>query len=220
MEMVQLEPGRYQFYREHKYVSFALNDLERKVAKADFREASEVEKVEQEFKDIVDMLRGHAEYEDTKLHPLLANKGSAVFQDIQEDHQHHDGLFQGLMNLLEEIKGTENQQRQVALGYRFYLSFRKFVGENLLHLYEEETKILPELQRLYTDAELRTVEAETYQKMTVEELVDMMRVLFPHFNASDRKAFLSEIQDAAPEKFQEAREAIKEIIDPKQTSIT
>lgn len=211
--------GRYKFYREHKYVSFVLNDLERLVAKTDFRSSIEVERVEQSFNSLVEMLRDHAQYEDSKLHTLLQKKGSTKCQEAQEDHQQHDALFAVLHNLLVKIKATPDEQLQIGLGYQFYLNYRKFVGENLLHLHEEETQILPELQRLYSDAELRTVEAETYQLMTIEELIQMMQVLFPHFNPSDRQAFLSDIQNIAPEKFSQIWEVIKEIIDPKEQKL-
>jgi hypothetical protein len=77
------------------------------------------------------------------------------------------------------------------------------VGENLLHLHEEETKILPELQRLYTDEELRCVEEATYKMMTPEQLIEMLKVLFPHMNASDKEAFLEDIKFSQPEKFKE-----------------
>ena len=41
----------------------------------------------------------------------------------------------------------------------------------------------------------------------------MMKILFPHFNPSDREAFLRDIQDAVPEKFIQSWAGIKEIID-------
>jgi hemerythrin-like domain-containing protein len=219
IQPAKTQPGRYRFYREHKYVSFALNDLERLIAKTDFRASSQVEKIEQELSSIVEMLRGHAHYEDSKLHALLREKGSALFQKVQNEHEQHDTIFQTLQNLLEQIKATLDKTLQTELGYHFYLNFRKFVGENLHHLHEEETLILPELQRLYTDAQLRTVEEETYQQMTVDDLVHMMQILFPHFNPSDREAFLSDIRDAAPEKFTYVWESIKAIIAPDEQKI-
>ena len=205
-----MQKRRYQFYREHKYVSALLNDLERLIAKTDFSELCEVEKIERNLHTVVELLKGHAEYEDSKLHPLLQKKGSTLFQEAQEEHEEHHGLFQAMQHLLDQMKATVDEEERIGLGYQFYLSYRKFVGDNLHHLHEEETKILPELQRLYSDAELRTVEAETYKEMTVEELVEMMQVLFPHFNRSDRYAFLSDIRDAVPEKFAEVWEGIKE----------
>lgn len=90
--------------------------------------------------------------------------------------------------------------------------YRKFVGDNLLHLHQEETLILPELHRLYTDEELKKVEAKTYAIMTVEELVEMMEHLFPHFNPQDRYAFLQDIKDCQPDKFALAWQEIQELI--------
>lgn len=40
---------RYKFYRERKYVSFLLHEVERLVAKTDFRTASQVHRVQKEF---------------------------------------------------------------------------------------------------------------------------------------------------------------------------
>jgi hypothetical protein len=212
IEIVQHELGRYQFYREHKYVSFVLNELEREIAKTDFRDLIQVKKIEKSFHEMEELMRGHAHYEDTQLHPLLQKRGSAIFQTAQEDHAHHDQLFANLQKLLDQIQATSDEQLQVHLGYQFYLRYRRFVGENLHHLHEEETQILPELQRLYTDAELREVEAETYKQMPVEDLVEMMQVLFPHFNPSDREAFLKDIQKAVPEKFQLVWDKIKPLL--------
>jgi hypothetical protein len=159
------------------------------------------------------MLRGHAEYENTKLHLLLQKKGSILFQEVERDHQHQDAQFPTLYALLGQIKANPDEQVRIGLGYEFYLAFRKFVGENLLHLYVEETQILPELQKLYSDVELRSVEAETYQIMTSAELIHMLQVLFPHMNPVDREAFLTDILMAVPEKFIQVWEGIKKIID-------
>lgn len=220
-EVVQyVKEGRYQFYREHKYVSFVLNDLERLVAKTDFRVSSQVEKVECAFNDMVEMLRGHAEYENSKLHPLLQKKGSVIVQEVENDHQHHEAQFQALQNLLNQIKSSSlDDQAKIGMGYAFYLSFRKFVGDNLHHLYEEETKVLPQLQNLYSDAELQAVEAETYQIMTAEELVHMLQVLFPHMNPADRETFLIDIHMAAPEKFPQVWGEIKKIINEQEQTL-
>jgi hemerythrin-like domain-containing protein len=207
---------RYKFYREHKYVSFALNDLERLIAKTDFRTKAEIEKVTQEFDSIVQMLKGHAHYEDNSLHILLKKKNSKIYLQIEEDHGLLDETLANLQRLLEKTLTSSTQEDQIEAGYQFYLWYRKFVGDNLLHLHEEETIILPELQRLYTDEELKKVEAETYNIMSAEDLVDMMQVLFMHMNPTDREVFLSDIHESQPEKFAQAWNIIKLQISPKE----
>lgn len=199
---------RVKFYREHKYVSAALNDLERLIAKTDFRENAEVEQARKEWEDISEMLQGHAKYEEEKLHSLLERKGSTVHMVAHSQHEEMDAAFSRIDSLFDTVIGEEDQDMKVEIGYQLYLTFRKFVGENLLHLHEEETKILPELQRLYTDEELRLVEDATYKIMTPEEMIHMLQVLFPHMNSSDKEAFLKDIEFSQPSKFNEIADKV------------
>ena len=195
---------RYKFYREHKYVSFALSELERLIARTDFRSPTQVEKIGEEFASLAQILEGHAHYENERLHELLRKKGSKIHLDIEGDHEQQNDLLQQLESLLKKLLEPQEEEQQIEWGYQFYLSYRKFVADNLTHLHEEETIILPELQRLYTDEELREVEFQTYQLMTPEQMVDMMEILFPHINPTDRKAFLTDIKACQPEKFSTA----------------
>ncbi len=188
---------RYRLYREHKYVSSALNDVERLAAKTDFRNPSDRKKLQEEFEGLKGMLEGHAEWENTRIHELLRRKNSKVHGDAEADHKVQDEQLADLEELLNQAKTEE-------AGYQFYLAYRKFVSDNLAHLHEEETIILPELHRLYTDEELRALDFDTYNKMTPEQMVDMMKVLFPHMSLCDREAFIKDMTDSEPEKFKKA----------------
>lgn len=170
----------------------------------------------EEFENLIELLEGHAKYENDSLHPLLKSKNSAVYQQIEEDHEHLDKQIAFLRNLLHKIADTRTLEDKVEAGYEFYLYFRKFSGDNLIHLHEEETIILPELQRLYSDEELKEVEAATYNIMTAQDLIQMMAELFPQMNPSDWEAFLADIHSAVPAKFIEAWNGIKTIMTPEQ----
>lgn len=196
---------RYQFYREHKYVSAAVNDLERLIAKTDFRDAKEVQAVLDSFSALSSMLKGHAAYENERLHVLLKRKNSDIYKHVESEHACQDEQFDHLNQILGQVFNAKDEEEKISSGYQFYLAYRKFAGQNLLHLHEEETLILPELQRLYTDEELVQVEAETYQVMTVEEIKEMLKTLFPYMNPTDKEAFLKDIQTLAPEKLQSLR---------------
>jgi iron-sulfur cluster repair protein YtfE (RIC family) len=207
---------RYKFYREHKYVSYRFDELERLIARADFRRNEELDRVKQAFEELIELLEAHAHYEDTALHVLLKQKNSDVYKHIEQDHEHLDEQITSLRNVLTKISDARTDEDKVEAGYQFYLWFRKFSGDNLLHLHEEETIILPELQRLYSDEELKKVEAATYNIMTVQQLIQMMEELFPQMNPSDWEAFLADIKDAVPGKFVEAWNGIKSTMTPEQ----
>ena len=189
---------RVKLYREHKYVSFALSELERLVAKTDFTNDAAIDLIQSEWQNVKEMLEGHAHHEEHNFHVLLEKKGSAIHHEAHNDHEHQEEQLKHLQNLLDAVKTSPNP---LEAGYQFYLTYRKFVGDNLLHLHEEETKILPELQRLCTDEELRAIEYSTYDLMTAEEMKEMLQVLFPHMNFSDKCAFLTDIKLAQPAKF-------------------
>lgn len=191
---------RAKIYREHKYVSFALNELERLIAKTDFTSDTALKNVQDEWQSVKEMLKGHAHHEEQNIHPLLEQKGSIVHCGVHDDHDHQEDTLEHLQYFIDAI---ETSPDRVEAGYQFYLTYRKFVGDNLLHLHEEETKILPELQKLCTDEELRAIEYPIYDIMTAEEMVDMVLNLFPHMNFSDKCAFLTDIKLAQPKKFSE-----------------
>lgn len=189
---------RAKLYREHKYVSFALSELERLIAKTDFTDDIAVAQIQSEWQSIKGMLEGHAYHEEHNFHALLEKKGSTIHHDAHNDHEHQEETLKTLQCLLDTVQASPNR---IDAGYQFYLAYRKFVGDNLLHLHEEETKLLPELQRLCTDEELRALEYPTYEVMTSDEMVEMLQILFPHMNFSDKCAFLADIRLAQPKKF-------------------
>lgn len=205
---------RYKFYREHKYVSAAVNDVERLIAKTDFTVRSEVENVKLALDGLIQMLKGHAYYENETLHAMLKAKDSAVYHDVEADHIQYDQQLQDLETRLTRVIECSNPEEQVELGYQLYLFFRKFAGDNLLHLHEEETVILPELQRLYTDEELCKVEFKSYNMMSAQDLIHMMEVLFPHMNSHDHEVFLADIKACDPVKFAAAWKGIQSKLNP------
>lgn len=200
---------RYKFYREHKYVSFRCNQVEQLVAKTDFTSAIERQKIKETFNELIMLLEGHAEYENNVLHPLLKKKNSEVFKKIEQEHKGFETEISFLRNLLESIDKSSSDEDAIERGYQFYLFFRKFVGENLIHLHEEETIILPELQRLYSDQELKRVEATIYKQMSIQEIIDMLNELFPHMNIHDQTVFLQDIYDIHPHRLKEIWEGIR-----------
>lgn len=146
---------RVTLYREHKYVSFALSELERLIAKTDFTDDVAIHHIQNEWQSIKEMLEGHAYHEEHNFHALLEKKGSTIHHEAHKDHEHQEETLKNLQNLLDAFKTSPDR---IEAGYQFYLIYHKFVGDSLLHLHEEETKLLPELQRLCTDEELRAIE--------------------------------------------------------------
>ncbi|MCS5711971.1 hypothetical protein [Candidatus Berkiella aquae] len=193
---------RYRFYRVHKYVCFELADFEHTIARTDFLDPKACLALQEKLTNLIHMLKHHGEYEDAHIHDLLRQKNSNSQLTLEKEHQEHEQAFHDLSHQLEKIMTVQGHSEKIQLGNEFYLAYRSFYSEMLKHLYDEETVLLPELQALYSDEELAKLQAQTYQKMTPEQMLGMLNVLFPHANPEDMHFFTNEIKQAAPEKFQ------------------
>lgn len=77
---------RYKFYREHKYVSFRFDELKRLIARAHFCQNEELNKVKEEFEQLIQLLEAHTQYENDTLHVFLKKKNSAIYKRIEQEH--------------------------------------------------------------------------------------------------------------------------------------
>ena len=90
-------------------------------------------------------------------------------------------------------------QTNIGLGYELYLDIRKFFSINLDHFDYEEKILMPELQRLLSDDEIKDIEG--HKKLLPEQLIHMMQQLFPHMDPNDRLSYLQDLKNDRPEKF-------------------
>ncbi len=196
---------RRRLYTEHKYVTYTLSEFSRFVAKTDFSNNDQIGEVKEKFGGVKGLMHGHAAHENERIHELLRRKDSHVQDSIETEHAGHDSTFDSLDEILELSLSETDVEEKKAAGYRFYLEFQKFEASNLMHQFYEETQIMPELHRLYTDEEiLEFVDKHSYEQMSGEDLAGMMKELFPHFNKDDRYGMLNDIRLAQPAKFQAA----------------
>src|ERR1700728_4532954 len=108
---------RYQFYREHKYVSAALNSLERLIAKTDFRNLQDAALINQSFQNLKNMLQGHAEYENDRLPTLLKKKHSKIHEHAEEDHAHQDQQLLEIQGMIDRLLEAHIEDEQISMGY-------------------------------------------------------------------------------------------------------
>lgn len=216
---------RYRFYREHKYITFILFEIEKEISLIDFSDGQEVNKVINKFDQLSVLIEAHSEYENKTIHCLLKDKNIQLYNIVESDHSTYSD---SLRKLNEELKSISinfdniNIEEKIERGYNFYINFRYFVALNLEHFHQEETLIMPELQRLYSDLELRQIQANAYNQMHPSEIISMLETLFPHMNHEDYNFYLSDLKYFCPEKFNDVWNRIAqkfEILKSKSTSL-
>ena len=205
---------RYKLYREHKYISAAVNDVVRLLAKADFLLPETIIEIKEAFANLWPVLAWHSRYEDEVYHPLLASHGVYDFAQIETDHLENKQKIIMLEKQLAAVAALTNPVERVEQGYQLYLAFRKFSTQNLEHLDVEEECLLPALQRLCSDDELRVAEFGIYKVMPIDEMIQTIKTIFPHMNVHDRRAILTDFKACDPQRFAALWEGIQADLAP------
>jgi len=212
-----LNPNRHRLYREHKYVCFFFNAVLKQVACMDFGNTTDIVNAKNELNNLKQLLHGHAMHEEQKMHRLLKLNRSDIYQIAEAQHEEHDAFFDLIAMKFNALEDVSTLAEKNFIGYEIYLDVRKFYADNLEHFDYEERVIMPELQRLLSDTELKEIDHASYHEMSPEQISHMVSILFPHMNRDDRNVFLADIKDCVPDKFTIAWPQIASLIDPLET---
>jgi len=205
--------NNYRLYREHKYVFYIFSEVLKLAAQTNFTDLDQVRTLEQEVQNLKLLLEGHAKYEEERIHALLKKRHCDLYNQAEASHQEHHNFFIEIENKFNEVKQAPNKEN---LGYAIYLDLRKFMQENLEHFDYEERILMPALQELYNEEEIRDIDAISYHQMTPNQVVHMIEVLFPHMNLDDKLHFLKDIRDSQPEKFLNILEEVSKLLNQEE----
>lgn len=209
---------RYSFFSDiHRYIRSELYAVSVAAAKVDFRVESQRTAIKKKFETLIELLQGHAGGEEMFQTPLLKEKKSLIENKLHDEHEAIDKEIAVLNQKLEKIMKSKDPKEQEELGYEFYLAFTGFIGNYSQHLIGEETIIMPELHRLYSDKELRSVTLALYPQMPKEKIDEMVQTFFPCVSAIEREAMLTDIKDSlSPERFRETWNFIAPTLEPQE----
>ena len=209
---------RYSYFSDvHRHIRHEMHEVSEAAAKVDFKVESQRTAVKKKFDALVEYLKGHAEGEEMFQTPLLKAKNSKIADKLHVEHQQIEKEMNELNQKFNSIGSTQNAEQQVERGYDFYLSYTDFMCHYFQHLLGEERVIMPELQRLYTDDELRKVTLDLYPQMPKEKIEEMLQFFFPYVSAIEREVMLTDLKDSLPpETFRAAWEFIALTLEPQE----
>lgn len=202
----------------HRFMRQFLADFGAVIAKTDFSDHEQTSSLKIMFTDFVKLLDMHAAHEDNVYHPMLQNKEPEFFQQMAKEHQLLEEKLKSLGATLELALATElSEEQQHSRGEKFYLDYTRYLIEYFAHLLQEELVIMPALQAHYSDDDLRAVTLNTYGKMSSEQIIEMLKGLYPHLNRYQKQVFLDDIYKGYPEKFAKVfPKILNEMTNPKE----
>ena len=185
------------YYAVHKGIRLANARLLIRLGMTDASDDAEVASVLAQVREHVAMGISHLTHENDQIHTALEARCPGASDHAGEDHGHHLEAFGELEALADEVARTAQPFRALALR-RLYQRFALFVADDLSHMHEEETVLMPLLLKHFTKQELHEIEMRIVSNIPFDKNVLFMRAMIPAASLSERKAMLDGMAAAMP----------------------
>jgi hypothetical protein len=117
-------------------------------------------------RELLAIQEAHQRIEDATFIPAIEARKPGAAARLAEAHADHENSIERFRN---QIAAVELDPTRHAL-HSLYLEVTRFVGDNFLHMYEEETLAEPLLHEVYSDAELEALVGRAKSMLTPTEI--------------------------------------------------
>lgn len=152
----------------HRAIRFALSDALTLLGATRFEDPNENAFAVEWLGEVLALCEGHLDVEEKIILPALRSRLTGSLASIASAHHAQTEGVQEMTALGEALLHTAKDSR-VFIGRMLYLRFSTFVGENMLHMAEEEQVVQPLMERVFTDDELRAMHARILESLSPEE---------------------------------------------------
>jgi hypothetical protein len=188
---------RRNFYKEiHKGIRALAHSVEDQAGRTDFRDAGEVAVLRETVERAFAVFESHAANETAFVTPALRACAPSAAADSDAEHRAQELRLRDLRAALALAAGAG--ERAPAFGHAFVVGLSRFVGEMLVHMAEEEERLMPALQAAYDDAALLGIHQAILASLPPQEKAEAVALMLPALNAPERAELLAGIRASAP----------------------
>ena len=116
-------------------------------------------------RQLLEMQDAHQRIEDATLLPAIEARKPGAAARLADAHDDH---AQSIRRLRAHVSAVETDPTRDGL-HALYLEVTRFVGDNFLHMYEEETLAVPLLHEIYMTDELEALSMRARSMLTPAE---------------------------------------------------
>lgn len=190
--------NRYNFYTKiHKGLRVAQSQLLMRLGSCDFATGEPTATLLNDLKFHLEIASAHLHHEDSFIHTALEARKPGASRQLAHQHDHHAKSFEALFNLIHATEQADGADRS-ALGHRLYLRFGTYFADDLLHMLEEETVVMPVLHSLFTDAELMDIENQLVAAIPQEKMGHYLKLMAQGINRDERAELFGGVKQAVP----------------------
>ncbi len=144
----------------------------------------------------LDLSLSHLTHENHKIHEVVEARlpGGSAHQG--EDHEHHLAAFAELRRMAEEV-AIAGADRAAKLR-KLYQRFAIFMADDLTHMHEEETELMPLIAANFSPEEIDGIEHSIVSDIPPATMAGFMRFMLGAATRSERVNMVTGMRQAMP----------------------
>lgn len=184
------------YYSVHKGIRLANARMLVALGQADPRDDRSVTEALGALAAHLDLSLSHLTHENERIHKVVDARvpGGSDHQD--DDHDHHLAAF-GELRLMAEDVAMAGADRPAKLR-KLYQRFALFVADDLKHMHEEETELMPLIAAHFTGAEIDAIEHSIVSNIPPAKMAGFGKFMLGAATRSDRIAMVTGMKAAMP----------------------
>lgn len=205
--------ARFNIYTiVHKGLRGFMSDVMHRWGRMDVHDECERASSTQQLRALLAMCRAHLRHENDFVHAAIEKVRPGFTRQLTSEHEEHVSEIERLTAALDAFEAADDSVRGV-LAQRLYRDLSVFVGENLVHMAQEETVNHAVLIDAYSDEEILAIEHAIVSSLAPEESLAGLRWMIPQINANERTSLLGGMKRGAPpEVFKRVMELAREAL--------
>ena len=188
---------RFSLYKQvHKGIRSVVSGLVEQAGRTDFRSPEEVAQLKARLDSAFEVFESHAAHETEFITPVLVVCLPQLAADSEAEHREQEMRLRDLRSAFARVVALGS--KAPALGHAFVVALSRFEGELLLHMADEEERLMPALWARLEDDALRRIHEALLASLPPEEKARAFGWMLPALSAPERAELLAGVRAVAP----------------------
>ena len=190
--------GRMHLYTAiHKALRKYMSAVLTSVGQLDANDDQLCSEVMADVQQLMDVLHGHVETENTMVHPAIEARFPGALAGVAAEHAAHEVAIEQFRHLARTLLTLSGKERE-AFGLFLYRELSRFVAENLEHMLREETQNQHLLWSAYSDNELLAIHEAILASLPPEKMAVLMPWIVSAVSVEERLEMYMGMRQTAP----------------------
>jgi hypothetical protein len=192
----------------HKAIRSMIYDLGGRLQSNDFADLSAskplLSDLEHEFSAAVSagcvlcLLHGHAGDEENQVFPAVGKHDSELVQQLIEEHHALTRRLGVITRMARELQNDPSPESRIQSGCVLNREANDFFAAYMTHMNREEEKVVPMMQKHFTDDQIRTMRGAIMGGMPPDRLASILRWMLPSLSLAELAGMIGGVKRTMP----------------------